>query len=321
MTKTKICFFGLLHVQKNENHILNFDSKNDDEKILVYLKNAIVLDKQFKKYGYNFILLTNKISYLKKLLRKTNYKILIKQIKFNTKVPKNTHFYSCHFRVDVFRYLSKLKNLYSVLIDLDVLILNDPSLILSYKNKGINLVNNITNNVIPAYGKTKILKNQKLLNSNIKKVKWYGGDFFSGNSNFFKTMHEETIFYQKKFIKNIKYFRDQTDELFISCAIEDIKKKKMLKIEHANNQKIFTRYWNTNVKHNQKSISNFKKFSMLHIPADKIFLSNCFDLLLGQNEFKEDYFQYINSFTNILKLKLKKILPNKIKKKIKEILK
>ncbi len=321
MSKSKICFFGLLHVKKNENNMLNFESKNDDEKILVYLKNAIVLDQQLKKYGYNFILLTNKLSYLTKLVKKTNYKISLKQIEFNTKVPKNTHFYSCHFRVDVFKYLSSLKNLYSILIDLDVLILKDPSLILSYKMKKINLVNNITGNVIPAYGKSKILKNQMILNNNTKDIKWYGGDFFSGDSLFFKIMYQKSKYYQKKLIKNIKIFYDQTDELFISCAIEDIKKKNICKIENVDDNKFFTRYWNTNVKHNQKPISYYKKFSMLHIPADKIFLSKCFNALSRQNVFKEDYFRYINSVQNIFKLQIKKMLSSTIKKKIKRIFK
>ena len=38
--------------------------------------------------------------------------------------------------------------------------------------------------------------------------------------------------------------------------------------------KIFTRYWNTNVKHKQKSILFYRNFKILHLPADKIFLSN-----------------------------------------------
>ncbi len=56
----KICFFGLLHFKKKENRRLNFNSINDDQKAIVYLKNAILLDKQLKFHGYNFILITNK---------------------------------------------------------------------------------------------------------------------------------------------------------------------------------------------------------------------------------------------------------------------
>ena len=44
----EIRFFGLLHFKRNENKRLNFNSINDDQKALVYLKNAILLDKQLK---------------------------------------------------------------------------------------------------------------------------------------------------------------------------------------------------------------------------------------------------------------------------------
>ena len=58
--KNNIRFFGLLHFQNNENKNLNFNSTNDNQKFMIYLKNAILLDKQLKFYGYKLILLTNK---------------------------------------------------------------------------------------------------------------------------------------------------------------------------------------------------------------------------------------------------------------------
>ena len=122
--KNNICFFGLLHFKTNENNNLNFNSINDNQKFMIYLKNAILLDKQLKFYGHKLILITNKKKYLNRLLKHLNYEIESKLINFKTIVPKKTHFYSCHFRVDIFRYLSTLKNVYSVLLDLDVLVLS-----------------------------------------------------------------------------------------------------------------------------------------------------------------------------------------------------
>ena len=131
----KICFFGLLHIKKNENALLNFRSASDNDKILVYLKNAIVLDQQLKYYGYRLTLITNKRQFLIKLLKKLNYDISLKSIKFHTYVPKNTHFYSCHFRVDIFKYFAKLRNVYSVLLDLDILVLNNLNKISYFQKK------------------------------------------------------------------------------------------------------------------------------------------------------------------------------------------
>lgn len=318
--KNKLVFFGLLHIKNKENKNLNFRSANESEKILVYLKNAILLDKQLKNYGYRLILITNNKLFLGKLLRKLDYKINLKSVKFKTYVPPNTHFYSCHFRVDVFKHLSKLKNVYCILLDLDVLILNNPDKIFYFFKKKISLVNEISKNVIPAYGKFKILKNLKILNPKIDKVIWVGGDFFAGTSNFFRLMYDKTKFYQKKFIKNIKHLEDQTDELFMSASIYDLKKNKLLKIDYVNNLNIFTRYWNTNVLHFQKEINYYKKFIFLHIPADKIFLSKCYDDLKNKLDFKLEYFNHVSSLNNNLKIKLSSYIPTYFKKKFKYIL-
>ena len=220
----KINFFGLLHFKKNENLKQNFKFKSEKEKILVYLKNAIVLSEQLKNFGYKFQLITNDKKYINALLKKLNFSLQLREINFKTFVPPNTHFYSCHYRVDIFNYLSSLKNSYSVLIDLDVLILSKPLDLIKKSNQEIAFVNEITANVLPAYGKKNILKKLNILNSKTKTVRWYGGDFFCGNSTFYKQLHERAKFYQKKFIKNISSLSSQTDELFISLAIEDIKR-------------------------------------------------------------------------------------------------
>ena len=314
----KINFFGLLHFKKNENSKLNFKSKSDKEKILVYLKNAIVLSEQLNSFGYKFELITNDKKYINSLLKKLNFSLYLRQINFKTFVPPNTHFYSCHYRVDVFKYLSSIKNSYSILIDLDVLILNKPLNLLKNSNQEIAFVNEITDNVLPAYGKKNILEILKILNPKIKKVSWYGGDFFCGNSTFYKQMHERTKFYQKKFVENISNLSSQTDELFMSLAIEDIKKKYNV-LDCAQN-KIFTRYWNTNVKHVQKKLPYYLKFNILHIPADKLFLSKCYEDLNKKNLFKDDYCMYVYSFRNIFQKITSKILPNIIKDKIKKYL-
>ena len=68
--RNEINFFGLLHFKRNENLKLNFKSKSDKEKILVYLKNAIVLSEQLNKFGYKFELITNDKKYISSLLKK-----------------------------------------------------------------------------------------------------------------------------------------------------------------------------------------------------------------------------------------------------------
>ena len=47
--------------------------------------------------------------------------------------------------------------------------------------------------------------------------------------DFYKLLFEKTRKYQKKFVENISYLKNQTDELFMSLEIEDIRKNYKIK--------------------------------------------------------------------------------------------
>ena len=92
----------------------------------VYLKNAALLNLFLRKYGFTFVILTNNKAYIEKKIKKEIKDFIpIEEILFNTHVPRNMHFFSCHYRVDVFRYFSTLKNTFSILLDLDVVIIKN----------------------------------------------------------------------------------------------------------------------------------------------------------------------------------------------------
>ena len=76
-------------------------------------------------------------------------------------------------------------------------------------------------------------------------------------------------------------------------------------------------YWNTNVKHTQKKALFYQRFNILHIPADKVFLSKCYENLEKSSLFKNDYFAHVLSVRNICKKNISRILPKHIKSKIK----
>ena len=158
----------------------------------------------------------------------------------------------------------------------------------------------------------------KILNPEINKIKWIGGDFFAGDSTFFYVFVQKNKSISKKICKkNIKILSDQTDELFMSASIHDIKKNNFIRIRYGNKISLFNRYWNANVLHQQKKIDFYKKFVFLHIPADKIFLSRCYDNLKNKQNFKEEYFDYTKNLRNIIRLKISNLLPNKLKGKLK----
>ena len=120
----KIHFYGLMHIADNDINI-NFKPKTNDEKVRIYIKNSELLAKSLYQDGISFTLLTNNKKELKRIYKSPILKI--KEIKFKTKIIKGSHFYPCYYRIDVFNFLSKQKNQYSFLIDLDIVLVNSIS--------------------------------------------------------------------------------------------------------------------------------------------------------------------------------------------------
>ena len=100
-----INFFGLFFLTRNYQK-LNFSTTKQTSQILTYLKCAAYLQKSLKELGHDFTLLCNKKKIIQKIIDREKINIQLKEINFQTFVPKNIHFSSCHYRVDVFKHLS-----------------------------------------------------------------------------------------------------------------------------------------------------------------------------------------------------------------------
>jgi hypothetical protein len=303
----KIKFFSFLYIDKKVER-LNFKNQDFEDRYSIYLKNAALLNLAIHDCGYEFVILTNNKSYiLKKIKKEFMNAISIIEIAFPLKVSKSMHFYCCHYRVDIFKYLSKLKNTSSILLDLDVVILKNLKKI-NYKIfENCGVVHDISSNIFPAYGFKKIKENlQMLMGYKVKNPRWYGGDFIGGSEKFFQILHSLTKKYQSKFTKLKKKFPSYTDEFFLTAAILDIKKNIKYKIVDGCHLRVWSRYWSINTIHKQMNIKKYFNFYMLHLPADKEFIAKFYDKLRLSKDFKIAYIEKISSFSHILKNLMKK---------------
>ena len=304
--KKKVIFYGLLHINDFDTN-LNFKFNDQNHKINTYFLNSLLLAKSLNEKNFKFVLLTNNKNFLEKT-NKHNFKIDIEEIHFNTEVIRESHFSSCHYRIDVFKYLSQKKE-YSALIDLDVVAVGELSTKIEKiidSNNAI-FVNDITDNVIPAYGKEKIQKNLDLVLGERSKNRWYGGDIFFGHPKFFEELFNCVNITYNNFKKNFQVLKDQTDELFISAGIELLKKNTNLNILDSRKYGILDRYWSVNTKHQQESFGKIKKNFLVHFPADKVFLSNIAIKNFQSEIFLKNYELYINSPKKKLRNLLSKI--------------
>lgn len=310
MTK-QVIFYGLLHINDFDSN-LNFKFNNQLHKTNIYFLNSLLLAKSLSNKNFKFKLLTNKKSFLEKQ-NIYDFKIDIEEIKFSTKILKESHFSSCHYRIDVFEYLSKKNNEFSALVDLDIVAVGqlNENIDKIIENTNAAFVNDITDNVIPAYGRKKIQRNLDLVLGETSLSRWYGGDIFFGDSNFFSELNKSVIFTYSNFKKNFEVLKDQTDELFISAGIEILKKNTSLNILNTREYGILDRYWSVNTKHKQNNFENIKNNFLVHFPADKIFLSKFSMRNYDPNLFLYAYDKYRKSPIKLIKNFLSKLYNSK----------
>ncbi|WP_440648613.1 hypothetical protein [Candidatus Pelagibacter sp. HIMB1521] len=316
---SEIKFYGLLFL-KDEFQNLNFDTKKIDKQRLIYLKCAANLSRSLGSLGYKYVLLCNDLDKIQEISIKNNLELNLEKINFETYVPNDIHFSPCHYRVDVFKYFSQKKNEFSILIDLDVLVVSKLPPLKEIFLYGEGYINNISDNIFPAYGKKFINSQLKIINSSAS-TKWVGGDFFAGNKEFYKLLYKYSKKYQTFQVQNKNKLKNMTDELFLTGAINEISSNDLYKVNDVNNLKIFSRYWSININHKQKDFNYIiNNFQLLHLLADKKKISNFYDENLSIDETRIAYVDYIRSLKLIGYNFGSKYLPKFLKKIIKKII-
>lgn len=302
-------FYGLLYINLDENSAVNLDVRSKSNSIAIYLNNATILSKTLAEKKIQFILLTNNKKYLESI-SSTSINIAITEIIFTTHVPSGLKFYSAHFKLDAFKYIANLKISYAVLCDLDVVCIN--SIPKSFINLALNktsLVYDITDQVIPAYGENSIINDTEKLTKKTGEGRWYGGEFISGDPEFFLKLSDKITSLYQDYLDSTPSIHHVGDEAYSTAAISLLKLEGE-KIEDAGTLGIIGRYWSVNTLHHQKPFEYFESCFLLHLPADKLFLSNY--LACNSNE---------AAISKNLMIAYKKLVVNKKTRALKKVLK
>jgi len=299
MINKKLVFYSLLFFQKNEK-IPNLSKFYSKKKELIYCKLALNLAGSIHKQGFKHILITNNKSKINELI---HYNFPIQQINFKKLLNKKTKFYSAHFKIDVIKILSQ-KKYKSCLLDLDILITKKFSKKFLMLAKNFNLVSSLD---YKTYNKEISLVYKILCNLNIKKPKWYGGEFILGDPIFFKKLYSQIMKIYPNYKKNLNNFFHVGDETLLNSALQILLIKKKILFKDIKNSNIIIRYWsilNTDIRKLSQAIDNI----FLHLPSDKFFLSKINTNDYSFNELKKVYINYHQSFIRILILKLKNLI-------------
>ena len=271
--QSKLQMFGLLHLNENEQSAMNVATRNFAELISVYVKNAINLSNSFQSRGVSFTLLTNEKDVVQEYVQAEKCNLQVNEIPFITRVPVGTRFYSAHFKLDAFRYLSTLSSGYVGLCDLDMTCINPYPVCLDNIVKAkLPLYYDISDQVIPAYGHEIIINDLQLIHGIESEGRWCGGEFISGTTDFFARLVEEIDRLYANYTASIPKLHHVGDEAFTTAALELLRRKGVSMVD-AGTLGIVGRYWNTVTLHPQKPFSYFRQCFLLHLPADKRFLA------------------------------------------------
>lgn len=290
--------FSLLYVADVVDSV-NMVVDSSDEKILVYLKNALLLSSSLRSMGLEFCLITNDANYLSKLLSDlplNGCPIDIVEIPFDLAVPKDIGFYSAHFKIDVFRYFSRFSDDWVCLVDLDVVALSSidgvlPKLI----NDRKCCVYDISDTVIQEYGSVLVEKDLKAINPELTLLRWYGGEFIGGTGKFFGDLYLQVLQVFPLYTRIYKNLHHNGDEILVSAVIPNMQKLGY-EINDIGTLCIVSRYWSGVPRYVQRDFSYAKKSAFLHLPQDKIFLSDYFLRFPGDfcsSDFMSSYFRYL----------------------------
>lgn len=267
-------FYGLLYLAPNESSSMVLGNKNYDEQISIYLGNAVLLSKSFLKEGYTFTLITNNKLELENLLSAAGYSLDVKEISFTRKIPSGIRFYSAHYKLDIYSYFAGLKGQYSVLCDLDMVCLGMGSeAFLNSLSTGKPLVYDITNQVCYDYGKNIVFTDLKLIAPSRCLTHWYGGEFIGGKNDFYQKLSIVVDEVFLDYLGVIEQLNHVGDEAVTSVAL-GILQERGVSFSDAGKICGIGRYWNCGKPLVfQRNFSYFKECFLLHLPADKAFLS------------------------------------------------
>lgn len=302
-TLNPVYFAGLLYYSgdNNEGNTVNLSPKYQEEHFKILVLNAVNLAKSLKLQNLGFKLFTNN---KEKVTTIASDSILeVEEISFNIEIPKGIKFFSAHHKFDVFRHLSEQINGYYIFCDIDMMCINALPGSLQYHVKhGIPLAYDITDQVIPAYGHERITGDIERLTGKPSEGRWYGGEFIGGTPAFFKTLYDEILTLLPGYFKQIDTFHHIGDEMIVTAALQN-QKTRGFTISDAGVVGLVNRYWPIKVLHFQRNFSYNRHIFLLHLPADKVFLSKLATKnFTSSSEFLEAYEQFIHSW--IYKLRI-----------------
>jgi hypothetical protein len=274
-------FCGLLYVS-------GIDSKNEspnmrrlsatDRRISVYLKLASRLSNGiFRNFGRRLVLLTNRAEYLDGLIariaiRQAGFgsKLDVLEIPFAGGLPAAARFHSATNKIFVLEFFARNPG-YHLLLDLDMVCqrpFNDD--VRRLIDKGSPLVYDISEQVFPAYGYSRIAEDLRKFCGDADNFRWYGGEFIGGRQDFFAALSALLQPMIQHYGQCWESLHHQGDEIIVSSALNLLRKRHGYEaFVDVGSLDVVRRHWGIPTAHEESSFRKSQSLSFVHLPAMK----------------------------------------------------
>lgn len=268
-----ISVYGLLHLIDGEYSTVNVKTRGFRDQVAVYLNNARTLARSLHIQGIPFVLLTNRTNLIRAAANGDEIGFTVQEIHFTTQVPSGTMFYSAHFKIDAFRYLASVNEPYVALCDLDMVCVNQiPVSLQNVIQARTPLCYDISDQVIPRYGAATLIRDIGRVRGEPSIGQWYGGEFIAGPPEFFAALAHQIERVYPAYLEHISSFHHTGDELPVTAALETMRSSGTY-VADAGTLGLVGRYWSSGTLHPQRAFKHYESCFLLHLPADKNFLS------------------------------------------------
>jgi hypothetical protein len=260
-------FYGLLYIDERNNKNSNLGRGIDP--IDIYIRCASLCSKAFRSAGAAFHLITNNEQLVRQRLAIMKLAdVVVLGHGFSLTVPKKVPFYSAHFKLDLLHSFGRGELGQRIgLIDLDTVLLRRLPFSASLA------AYDISDQVFPAYGKHRVVSDLELVSGrSFSNPRWYGGEFVTGSAADFAIISHYMSLCWPRYLTNISSLHHNSDEMALSCAL-NMARADGVEIVDYGQARIVARWWTTHTRHKQPPFDSVTGAALLHLPADKVFLS------------------------------------------------
>ena len=280
--------YGMFHVAGDGGSHVNLRAKGFDA-LRVYVRNAVTAARSAAAVGMNFALITNDVPTLEAVLEAEGLAgaLTLRAHSFTRAVPRGP---SRSSRSTFSAVKSRLQRLNPTdgqsdynrtfgdlvaLLDIDT-IFQAP---LTLADDALTAYD-ISDAVFPAYGFETIRRDLELLTAAPITPRWYGGEFIAGPPAAFAALAREIDEIWPRYCAALGTLHHTGDEAVVSAALCRLAAAGV-PIFDAGKAGLITRYWSVRTLSKMRTLAQVSHAAILHLPADKHWLSSLADALPG----------------------------------------